>query len=93
MRAEMKPTKRSAAVIALDALAFVVGDEAELGRFLSLSGLSPDRLRAGADQPDTHRAVLEYVLGHEPTARAFAEANGYRPEDLWAAAHHMGIAM
>ena len=93
MRAEMKPNKRSPTVIALEALAFVVADEAELGRFLSLSGLSPDRLRAGADRPDTHRAVFEYLMGHEPTARAFAEAHGYRPEDLWAAAHHLGISM
>lgn len=86
----MSPTKISPDIIALEALTFVVSDEVELGRFLSLSGLSPDGLRHSADSADTKRAVMEYVLGHEPTARAFAEAHGYRPEQIWAAARAHG---
>lgn len=91
MRAEMKTSKRTTGVIALEALAFVAADETELGRFLSLSGLSPETLRASAGSPDTLRAVFEYVMGHEPTAKAFAEAHGYAPEDLWRTAHELGV--
>jgi hypothetical protein len=71
-------------------LAFLAADETEIGRFLSFSGLSPNRLRAEASAPDTLRAVMEYVLGHEVTARNFAEGHGYRPEQLARAAHALG---
>lgn len=76
--------------IALEALAFLAGDETEIGRFLRFSGLDPARLRAEAGSPDTLRAVMEYVLGHENTARNFAEEHGYRPEQLARAAHRLG---
>lgn len=76
--------------IALEALGFIAADEAELGRFLGLSGLSLDDLRATAGTPETLRAVMEYVMGHEPTAKAFAESQGYRPEQMAAAAYKLG---
>ena len=89
----MRTIRHKTGVIALEALAFVVADDEELGRFLGLSGLSRDELRASADSPDTLRAVFEYVMGHEPTARAFAEARGYAPEDLWRTARDLGVQM
>jgi hypothetical protein len=76
--------------IALEALAFLAADDIEIGRFLRFSGLSPDVLRATAGAPDTLRAVMEYVLGHETTARNFAEEHGYRPDQLARAAHSLG---
>ncbi len=81
---------KTAETIALEALAFVAGDETEIGRFLRFSGMSPDRLRAEAGSEDTLRAVLEYVLGHEATARNFAQEHGYRPEQLARAAYRLG---
>ena len=81
---------KAAETIALEALAFVAADETEIGRFLRFSGLTPARLRAEAGEPDTLRAVMEYVLGHETTARNFAEEYGYRPEQLARAAHKLG---
>ena len=86
----MAAPRQSAETIALEALGFIAADDAELGRFLGLSGLSIDDLRSNAGAPETLRAVLEYVMGHEPTARAFAEAQGYRPEDMASAAHRLG---
>lgn len=76
--------------IALQGLVFITSDDTELGRFLGLSGISPDDLRESAGAPETLRAVMEYLMGHEPTARAFAESAGYRPEDLAYAAHRLG---
>lgn len=86
----MAPPKTNPETLAIEALGFIAADDTELGRFLGLSGLSIDRLKASADAPETLRAVLEYVMGHEPTARAFAEAWGYGPEDLAHAAHRLG---
>lgn len=86
MRAEMK-TGNKAETIALDALTFIVSDEAEISRFLGLTGMDPATLRQTADTRATLSAVLDYVLGHEATARQFAEQHGYRPEDLARAAY------
>lgn len=86
----MGQPKPKAETLALEALGFIAADDVELGRFLGLSGLTPDQLRARAGAPDTLLAVMEYVMGHEPTARAFAEAHGYRPEDLAHAARQLG---
>lgn len=90
MRIEMAATKQNAETIALQALAFIAADDTELGRFLGLSGLSIDDLRNRAGSASTLLAVLDYVMGHEPTAKAFAESLGYRPEDLAHAAHRLG---
>ncbi|MFT3808421.1 MAG: DUF3572 domain-containing protein [Micropepsaceae bacterium] len=92
MRIEMALPKRNAETIALEALGFIAADDAELGRFLGISGLSIDDLRASAGSSRTLLAVMEYVMGHEPTARAFAESQGYRPEDLANAAYRLGAA-
>lgn len=86
----MSAPKQNAETLALEALVFIAADEAEIGRFLGLSGLSIDDLRSSAGTAPTLRAVLEYVMGHEPTARAFAEAQGYAPEDLARAAYALG---
>ena len=69
MRAAKSPD-----VIALEALAFIAAEEAEFSRFLSLSGLTVADLRDRAGASETLRAIMEYVMGHEPTARAFAGA-------------------
>ena len=84
--------KESAEKIALEALGFIAADDTELGRFLGLSGLSIDRLRDTAGTTPTLLAVLDYVMGHVPTARAFAQSQGYTPEDLARAAHHLASA-
>lgn len=86
----MAAPRQNAETIALEALGFIAADDTELVRFLGLSGLSIDDLRSNAGTPETLRAVMEYVMGHEPTAKAFAEAQGYRPEDMALAAHRLG---
>ncbi len=87
----MAATHASAETIALEALAFIAADDVELGRFLGLSGLSINDLKSSAGTLETMRAIIEYVMGHEPTAKAFAESQGYRPEHLAAAAHKLGV--
>ena len=54
-------------------------------RFLAITGLDADGLRAAIGEPATHLAVLDFLCGHEPDLIAAAEALGLAPGDLAAA--------
>jgi hypothetical protein len=71
-----------AAALALSGLAFLAEDTARLGRFLALTGLGPDQLRALADTPETLLAVLDHLLADESLLLVFAAANGLAPESV-----------
>lgn len=59
------------------------GDRAD--RFLGLTGLDPDALRAGLDDPAVLAAPLEFLANHEPDLIRAAEALAVTPEELVAA--------
>jgi hypothetical protein len=71
--------------LALSALGWIVVDETRAGRFLALTGLTADELRASLAYPATLAAVLDFLCSHEPDLIAAAEAIGSRPQDLVAA--------
>lgn len=75
--------RERAEIVALQALAFVAGDDELLPRFLNLTGMDLDGLRAaaGSADPATLGAVLDFLLNHEPTLMAFAEATGVPAKD------------
>ncbi|MES2303576.1 MAG: DUF3572 domain-containing protein [Pseudomonadota bacterium] len=54
-----------AAAIALQALGWVLSDGPRAERFLSLTGLSPEELRAGLGEPAVLGAVLDFLANHE----------------------------
>ena len=54
-------------------------------RFLAITGLDADGLRAGIGEPATHLAVLDFLCAHEPDLIAAAEALGMQPGELAAA--------
>lgn len=66
--------------IALRALAFLATDEARLWRFLDLTGLAPDTLRAAAGRPGFTAAVLDHVASDESLLMAVADGIGETPE-------------
>ena len=68
--------------VALAALAWVLSDTLRAERFLALTGLSPEGLRAAIGEPATHRAVLEFLCAHEPDLVAAAESLGLEPAQL-----------
>lgn len=78
------------AVLALQALAHVAGDEAMGPRFLALTGMDVAELRANADQPATLVALLDYLMANEPDLVATAEAIGVKPDQLAGAARALG---
>jgi Protein of unknown function (DUF3572) len=77
-----KAGKDAAAELAVAALAFIAGDDEQLGRFLALSGIGPDSLRSAAQEPDFLLGVLDYVAADEALLIAFAEYSEVDPLDV-----------
>lgn len=71
--------------MSLNALAWVLSDTVRAERFLAVTGLDADGLRAVIREPATHLAVLDFLCAHEPDLIAAAEALGMQPAQLAAA--------
>ncbi len=74
-----------AEVIALNCLGFLAEDGERLGRFLAISGVSPQNLRAQASEPSFLAGVLDYLLADEKLFLAFSENQDLKPEFVMAA--------
>ena len=74
------PTPEEAAKLALDGLTFLAEDGPRLGRFLALTGIGPDQLRAVADAPETLLAVLDHLLADESLLLVFTASKGLKPD-------------
>jgi hypothetical protein len=68
--------------LALAALAATLGDQRRAQRFLDLTGIGTDELRARAGDREILAALLRFLEAHEPDLMAVAEALGCKPEDL-----------
>jgi hypothetical protein len=75
-----KLTKDEAENVALNAFAFITGDEERMGRFLAISGLQSDNIRSAAAQPGFFAAILDYVAADEPLLIALAKELDTKPE-------------
>lgn len=76
--------------LALNALGWVLADQDRAERFLSLTGLTPEDLRASLGEPGTLGAVLDFLCAHEPDLLGAADALGVAPEVLAAARGRLG---
>ena len=81
----LSPTTNDAEALALSALAAMLTDERRAKRFLELTGLSPDGIRARLGERSLLAAALAFLESHEPDLVAVAEAIGCKPESLIAA--------
>jgi hypothetical protein len=70
------------AAVALHALGWTLGDDARAARFLALTGLTPENLRARLHEPEVLAAALRFLEAHEPDLVACAESIGVAPADL-----------
>jgi adenine/guanine phosphoribosyltransferase-like PRPP-binding protein len=77
--------KLAAGDLALEALVWTLQDDTRAERMLSLTGLTPDGLRAGIGERATQAAVLSFLEAHEPDLIACADAIGVSPAALIAA--------
>jgi hypothetical protein len=81
-RGESQRKQQAAADLAISALNFIAGEQERLARFLALSGIGPQSLRAAAREPDFLLGVLDYVVGDESLLLAFAQESGIAPDDV-----------
>ena len=89
LRDRVTPPASPPDVIALQALAHVMADDALAARFLSLSGLGADELRARAGDTALLAAVIDFLAAHEPDLVACARALGVAPATLAATARQL----
>lgn len=75
-------TADEAHLIAIRALSFVAGDPTLLPRFLALTGIEGHQIRQAASEPGFLAGVLGFILAHEPTLLAFAEAEKLPPASV-----------
>ncbi|MDX1702930.1 DUF3572 domain-containing protein [Altererythrobacter ishigakiensis] len=69
----------------LAALGWILDEESRAQRFLDLTGLDPDTLRAGLSDPAVLSAVVEFLGNHEPDLIRVSEALAVTPEQVIAA--------
>ncbi|WP_213982654.1 DUF3572 family protein [Sphingomonas sp. dw_22] len=81
----MAALETNAAALALQALAWTLGDSHRASRLLDLTGLDPASLRARAGEPSLLAATLGFLEAHEPDLIACAEALDVKPAALVAA--------
>jgi hypothetical protein len=85
MIARPKPPKLSeewAATVALQVLAYLLGDERQISRFLSLTGSTPEDLRGIADSRELQTATLEYLLSDEGLLLSFCQGANIDPATI-----------
>jgi hypothetical protein len=80
--APVKMTASDAEAVALQAVAWIVADDALRDRFVALTGCGSDELRMRLTQPAFLGAVLDFLLGNEADVVAFAEHAGFAPETM-----------
>ena len=57
----------------------MLADDKRANRFLGLTGLTPDQLRAGIGTREVQLAVLDFLCAHEPDLVAAADSLGLEP--------------
>jgi adenine/guanine phosphoribosyltransferase-like PRPP-binding protein len=81
----MTNKETNAETLALSALGWTLQDDGRASRFLALTGLTPETLRARVGDPDFLAAAVHFLEGYEPDLVACAEALGIAPASLVAA--------
>lgn len=85
-----KPTREAAPSRGADEIAIAIltwlGEEPDmLTRFVALSGVDAGALRQFSRSPGFSAALMEFVMGHEPTLMQFCERSGIPPAAVSAA--------
>ncbi|MGH6796726.1 MAG: DUF3572 domain-containing protein [Methylocella sp.] len=75
-------TKIAAESMAIEVLTFLAGNPPRLDRFLALSGLGRDNLRAAAGEPGFLAAILDHLANDERLLLAFATNTGHAPATI-----------
>lgn len=86
----MQITRENSEILALQALGFILEDNALRDRFLALTGLIGAELRNHIADDGFLLNVMDFLASNEPDLIACAEALNENPEALLAAWHALG---
>ena len=75
-------TGEAAEGLAIQALTYLAEDGERLSRFLAVTGLGPQQIRAASREPGFLAGVLEHVAGDERLLTAFAANSDVNPADI-----------
>jgi uncharacterized protein DUF3572 len=82
--------REAAESLAVQALGFLAGEPERLARFLALTGIGPDRIRAAAATPGFLAGVLDHVASEDALVTAFAAEAGIKPDEVEKARRTLG---
>ena len=68
--------------LAIQALSYIAGEPERLERFLSVTGLGPDQIRAAAGESGCLAGVLAYIASDETLASEFSSDAGCGAADI-----------
>lgn len=66
-------------MIGVAGLSYLVSEPERIGRFLAITGLGPENVRAAARDPSFLPALLDYLLANEAELVAFAQEMNVDP--------------
>lgn len=72
-------------MIGIAGLSYLAAEPERIGRFLAITGLGPENVRAVARDPSFLPALLDYLLGNESDLIAFAGEMNLDPARVRAA--------
>jgi Protein of unknown function (DUF3572) len=72
-------TLEAAEELAIQALTYIAGDPERLGRFLAVTGIGPEGIRAAGGEPGFLAGVLEHLAADETLLMGFATEAGVDP--------------
>jgi hypothetical protein len=82
----MRPNQNSpttaqanAMAMAVDILSFLAEREDDFIRFISLSGLGPDELRSGLNDPEILAGIMDFLLSEDRLVLDFTQSAGLAP--------------
>ena len=82
VKPDRKTSRGTAEALAIAALTFIAEEPERLGRFLALSGIGPESLRAAAREPGFLLGVLDYLTNDESLLIAFSTDRGIDPGEI-----------
>jgi hypothetical protein len=86
----VKLDRGAAESLAIQALTFLASEPARFGRFLALTGIGPEQIRAAAASPGFLAGVLDHLASEEALLVAFAGEASIAPGEVERARRVLG---
>jgi len=90
MKRPFSAAREAAEILAIQALSFIAAEPERLNGFLGATGLTLERLRESANEPDFLAGVLEHMLADESLLLAFADSAAIDPAGVTRARTALG---